>query len=168
MGAVGEVRHEAPGATSDGGVCERHLKGASVGMQWGGGSGRMHLGRTEKTIQRGGIRRLGRNIYARTHLEKHRHLETTTLEKRFGETSGKSLKRTLKGFALAQDWLSSGSGANRVFGSDSSEDAWGDWDGLPSKSAQLRLESTNLFCILRHNKFLRPHSPSFSQYGDVW
>ena len=36
MGAVGEVRHEAPGATSDGGVCERHLKGASLGMQWEG------------------------------------------------------------------------------------------------------------------------------------
>ena len=102
MGAVGEVRHEAPGATSDGGVCERHLKGASVGMQWGGGSGRMHLGRTEKTIQRGGIRRLGRNIYARTHLEKHRHLETTTLEKRSGETSGKSLERILKGFEWAK------------------------------------------------------------------
>ena len=36
MGAVGEVRHEAPGATSDGGVCERHLEGAFVRMQWEG------------------------------------------------------------------------------------------------------------------------------------
>jgi len=109
----------------------------------------MHLGRTEKTIHRGGIRRLGKNIYARTHLEKHRHLETTTLEKRSGETSGKTLKRTLEGFAMAQEWLSSGSGANGVFGSDSSGDAWGDWDGLPSQSAQLRLESTNMFCIFQ-------------------
>ena len=88
MGAVGEVRHETPGATSDGGVCERHLKGASVGMQWGGGSGRMHLGRMEKTIERGGIRRLERNISVGTHLEKQRHLKTTTLDKkRPGETS---------------------------------------------------------------------------------
>ena len=30
---IGEVRDEAPGKTSDGGVCERHLKGAFVGMQ---------------------------------------------------------------------------------------------------------------------------------------
>ena len=139
-----------------------------MGMQWEGWIREDASGETEKTIQRGGIRRLGRNIYARTHLEKHRHLETTTLEKRSGETCGKTLKRILKGFALARDWLSIGSGANRVFGSDSSGDALGDWDGLPSHSAQLRPESTNMFCILRYNKFLRPHSPSFFQYGDVW
>ena len=111
---------------------------------------------------------LGRNIFVGTHLEKHRHLKTTTLEKRSGETFGKSLKRILKGFALAQDWLSSGSGANGVFGSDSSGDAMGDWDLLPSPSAQLRLESTNMFCIFRYNKFLRPPLTKFSQYGDVW
>ena len=34
--SIGEVRDEAPRKTSDGGVCERHLKGASVGMQWEG------------------------------------------------------------------------------------------------------------------------------------
>ena len=31
--SIGEVRDEAPGKTFDGGVCERHLKGAFVGMQ---------------------------------------------------------------------------------------------------------------------------------------
>ena len=94
--------------------------------------------------------------------------ETTTLEKRSGETSGKTLKRTLEGFAAAQDWLSSGSGANGVFGSDSSGDAWGDWDVLPSQSAQLRLESKNMFCIFRYNKFLKPPLTKLSHYGDVW
>ena len=128
----------------------------------------MHLGRMEKTIERGGIRRLGRNISVGTHLEKRRHLETTILDKRSEETSGKTLKRTLEGFAMVQDWLSSGSGTNGVLGSDSSGDAWGDWDVLPSQSAQLRLESTNMFCIFRYNKFLRPPLTKFSQYGDVW
>ena len=33
---IGEVRDEAPGKTSDSGVCERHLKGAFVGMPWEG------------------------------------------------------------------------------------------------------------------------------------
>ena len=34
--SIGEVRDETPGKTSDGCVCERHLKGAFVGMQWEG------------------------------------------------------------------------------------------------------------------------------------
>ena len=34
--SIGEVRDEAPGKTSDGGVCERHSSGAFVGMQWEG------------------------------------------------------------------------------------------------------------------------------------
>ena len=34
--SIGEVRDEASGKTSDGGVCERHLDGAFVGMQWEG------------------------------------------------------------------------------------------------------------------------------------
>ena len=34
--SIGEVRDEAPGKTSDGCVCEGHLKGAFVGMQWEG------------------------------------------------------------------------------------------------------------------------------------
>ena len=95
--------------------------------------------------------------------------ETTTLEKRSGETSGKTLKRTLEGFATAQGLLSSGPGANRVFGSDSAGDAWGDWDVLPSQSAQLRVESTNMFCIFRYHKLLRPQSPRFrstATFGD--
>ena len=130
----------------------------------------MHLGRMEKTIERRGTRRLGRHISVGTPLENEGTSETTTLEKRSGETSGKTLKRTLEGFAAAQDWLSSGSGANGVFGSDSSGNVWGDWDVLPSQSAQLRVESTNMFCIFRYNKFLRPHSPSFrstATFGDL-
>ena len=128
----------------------------------------MHLGKIEKTFERGGIRRLERNIFVRTHLQKRMHLETATLEKRSGGISGGTLKGTPEGFAVAQGWFSSGSGANGVFGSDSSGDAWGDWDVLPSQSAQLRLESTNMFCIFRYNKFLRPPLTKFSQYGDVW
>ena len=53
MGAVGEVRHEAPGATSDGGVCERHLKGASVGMQWGVDPGGCIWGGRRKQFKKG-------------------------------------------------------------------------------------------------------------------
>ena len=130
----------------------------------------MHLGKIEKTFERGGIRRLERNIFVRTHLQKRMHLETATLEKRSGGTSGGTLKKTLEGFSVAQDWLSSGFGANIVFGSDCFGDALGDWDVLPSQSAQLRVESTNMFCIFRYNKFLRPHSPSFrstATFGDL-
>ena len=96
----------------------------------------MHLGKIEKTFERGGIRRLERNIFVRTHLQKRMHLETATLEKRSGGTSGGTLKKTLEGFAVAQDWLSSGFGANIVFGSDCFGDALGDWDVLASQSAQ--------------------------------
>ena len=130
----------------------------------------MHLGRMEKTIERRGIRRLGRNIAVGTHLEKRRHLKDNNFGEMIWRNSWKTLKRTLEGFAAAQDWLSSGSGANGVFGSDSSGDAWGDWDVLPSQSAQLRLESTNMFCLFRYNKFLTPHSPSFrstATFGDL-
>ena len=86
--SIGEVRDEAPGTSYDGGVCERHLEGAFGECNGKDGSGRMHLGRMEKTIGRGGIRRLERNIFVETHLEEQRRLETTALEKRSGRTSG--------------------------------------------------------------------------------
>ena len=121
----------------------------------------MHLGKIKKTFERGGIRRLERNIFVRTHLQKRMHLETATLEKRSGGTSGGTLKKTLEGFAVAQDWLSSGFGANNVFGSDCFGDALGDWDVLPSQSAQLRREFTIMFCIFRYKKFLKPPLTKF-------
>ena len=121
----------------------------------------MHLGKIEKTFERGGIRRLKRNIFVRTHLQKRMHLETATLEKRSGGTSGGTLKKTLEGFSVAQDWLSSGFGANIVFGSDCFGDALGDWDVLPSQSAQLRREFTITFCIFRYKKFLKPSLTKF-------
>ena len=124
------------------------------GCIWGDGENN-----SERGHQEAGKKYLCQNASGKTQAPRDNHS---------GETCGKTLKRILKGFALARDWLSIGSGANRVFGSDSSGDVLGDWDGLPSHSAQLRPESTNMFCILRYNKFLRPHSPSFFQYGDVW
>ena len=80
--SIGEVRDEAPGKTSDGGVCEGHLKEHLWECNGRDGSGRMHLGRMEKTIEGRGIRRLGRNIAVGTHLEKRRHLK----DNHFGET----------------------------------------------------------------------------------
>ena len=121
----------------------------------------MHLGKIEKTFERGGIRRLERNIFVRTHLQKRMHLETATLEKRSGGTSGGTLNKTLEGSAVAQDRLSSGFGANIVFGSDCFGDALGDWDVLPSQSAQLRWEFSMMFCIFRYKKFLKPPLTKF-------
>ena len=34
--SIGEVWDQTPGKTFDGGVCERHLEGAFVRMQWEG------------------------------------------------------------------------------------------------------------------------------------
>ena len=62
---------EASGKTFDGGVCERHLEEHLCECNGKDGSGRMRLGRTEKTIGRGASGSW-KETSVRTHIEKNK------------------------------------------------------------------------------------------------